>query len=278
VEYIISKGKELPSSEFEMENQLWFNMWSSRQFPYITLVKGDIIYWLDNIKKSLVWKTIVQDVDRYQYSNKEELLKLYSDSMSPSYYDSRPVKGYFLKYNVKVLEKINVAKPDYNFSQLGWEILNDEKYFKWFSKAKSNNEPTLDDSLNKSVLSVTSQLRLLNEVMKNVSPERVKQLVQVTIRNDTTIIKALKKAANYICQFPGCGHQIKKKDGTYYIEVAHISPVKDDGKSILGNLVVLCPNHHKEFDYGERIISEQTDTKLSGTINGENFTIYFNYG
>jgi predicted restriction endonuclease len=163
------------------------------------------------------------------------------------------------------------------FLNLDGEILNDEKYIRWFSKAKSNNEPTLDDSLNKSVLSVTTQLRLLNEAMKNVSPERVKQLVQVTIRNDTTMIKALKKAVGYKCQFPGCGPQIKKKDGTYYIEVAHILPVKDDGKSILGNLVVLCPNHHKEFNHGERIITKQSETELSGAINGKDFTIYINY-
>jgi hypothetical protein len=278
VEYIISKGKELPSSENEMENHLWFNMWGSRQFPFTTLVNGDIIYWLDTLKKRLVWKTVVQDVSRYRYSDKKDIYDLYSDSMSNRYYDSKAASGYFLLYSIKVIEKINVAKPKYNFPRLGWQILDDDNYIKWFSKGRLDNEPTLDNSINENDLPVTTQLRLLNEVMKNVNPTRVTQLVQTTIRNDTKIIKAVKEAAGFRCQFPGCGHQIKKRDGTNYIEVAHISPVKNDGKSILGNLVVLCPNHHKEFDYGERVITKQTDIELSGALNGNDFTINFNYG
>ena len=62
-------------------------------------------------------------------------------------------------------------------------------------------------------------------------------------------------------------------DGSKYIEVAHINAVKDGGKSVHGNLLVLCPNHHKEFDYGNLKINTHTSSKLSGQLNGKNFEI-----
>jgi predicted restriction endonuclease len=42
-----------------------------------------------------------------------------------------------------------------------------------------------------------------------------------------------------------------------------------------GNLLVLCPNHHKEFDHGNLEISEQTENKIRGIINGKEFDIKF---
>jgi predicted restriction endonuclease len=67
--------------------------------------------------------------------------------------------------------------------------------------------------------------------------------------------------------------RILKRDGTFYIEVAHIQPLSEEGRSILGNLLVLCPNHHKEFDYGDLKILEQTWDSVRGTLNGRDFEI-----
>lgn len=50
-------------------------------------------------------------------------------------------------------------------------------------------------------------------------------------------------------------------------------PVAKGGQSVLGNLVVLCPNHHKEFDLLE--IVEQSAAKLIGTLYGSGFKIAF---
>jgi len=49
--------------------------------------------------------------------------------------------------------------------------------------------------------------------------------------------------------------------------------VNKGGQSILGNLLVLCPDHHKEFDYGDLKIIEQTENKLMGSLNGKIFEI-----
>ena len=39
------------------------------------------------------------------------------------------------------------------------------------------------------------------------------------------------------------------------------------------NLVVLCPNHHKMFDYGDLRIEVNTRKRITGTLNDEPFEI-----
>jgi predicted restriction endonuclease len=117
------------------------------------------------------------------------------------------------------------------------------------------------------------KIRRINEIMKNVSPQRISSVVSQTIRKDTKLVKALKSICDYRCQFPDCGARIQKSGGGYYIEVAHIQPVKSGGKSIIGNLLVLCPNHHKEFDFGDLMISEQNESLVKGSLNGRKFEI-----
>lgn len=116
-------------------------------------------------------------------------------------------------------------------------------------------------------------LRQLNEKMKGVEPEKRIAEIEQVLRKDARIVELLKKATNYRCQFPDCTSEIPTKKGLNYVEVAHIKPVHKGGKSVLGNLIVLCPNHHKEFDYGDLNIIEQTDDLLTGTLNGKAFII-----
>ncbi len=103
--------------------------------------------------------------------------------------------------------------------------------------------------------------------------ERKLVQIELLLRNDRQIVNFLKETANYKCQFPNCTAEILMGDGSKYIEVAHINAVKDGGKSVHGNLLVLCPNHHKEFDYGNLKINTHTSSKLSGQLNGKNFEI-----
>lgn len=273
MEFITSKGKELPTDASEMERAQWFNMWQKKNFPYNELVTGDILYWFDTHQQRLTWKTKVTAVDRDPYSNKNEIWEKYKDDMTKNYFDSRPESGYFLHYQVKVLEKISVPKPNYSFNQLGWERMDEENSHRWFGLSSITDNTTMDDIVETKLLSITDALIELNRKMQNVSPERIKRLVMTTLRKDTKIIKALKEGVNFTCQYPGCGCRIKTKNGGYYIEVAHINPVSNNGKSVLGNLIVLCPNHHKEFDYGELQIINSDEQKLSGVLNARNFEI-----
>jgi 5-methylcytosine-specific restriction endonuclease McrA len=116
-------------------------------------------------------------------------------------------------------------------------------------------------------------LEALNKQMQNVKPEKQLTEVELILRNDRRIVTLIKKAANYKCQFPHCNSEIKTKAGLNYVEVAHVKPVYNAGQSILGNLIVLCPNHHKEFDYGDLLITQQTLDRLNGSLNGKDFQI-----
>jgi len=113
--------------------------------------------------------------------------------------------------------------------------------------------------------------------MRNVDPQRIRKAVSTTIRKDSQVVRALKKAFQYSCQFPTCEAQIRTKTGGLYVEVAHVEPVNTGGKSVLGNLLVLCPNHHKEFDLGRLEINEQTPRELKGALNGKPFKLKFEF-
>lgn len=274
MEYITSRGFDLPTDPDKMESSDWFNMWERKNFPYNELLIGDTLYWFDTNAQRLIWKTKVVLVDRYPYNDKKQIFDRYKNSLGRQYYDSRPDSGYFIGYNVKVVERIDIPKPtNFNFPQLGWLRVDNEISNKWFNRKPIDDSNTLDDSITTTDNSITEQLEELNQKMQNVSPERIEKLISTTIRKDTKIINALKKVADYKCQFPTCGQQIRKKNGGFYIEVAHIKPVAQGGQSTLGNILVLCPNHHKEFDYGELSINKQTTTRISGQLNGRQFEI-----
>jgi hypothetical protein len=79
----------------------------------------------------------------------------------------------------------------------------------------------------------------------------------------------IKKYRNFKCQF--CATQIKKSNGGYYIEACHIKPKSKGGVDKLDNILVLCPNCHKLFDYGKREEEMVTDYKYSVKINGKRY-------
>jgi hypothetical protein len=118
----------------------------------------------------------------------------------------------------------------------------------------------------------------LNQKMQGIHPTKINRLIEATIRKDSHIINVLKEINNFKCQFPGCNMIIPKRNGGYYVEVAHIKSVAKGGQSVIGNLLVLCPNHHKLIDYGKLEISIQTEKVLKGSLNGEKFEIKINYG
>ncbi|MBF0694190.1 MAG: HNH endonuclease [Flavobacterium sp.] len=84
-------------------------------------------------------------------------------------------------------------------------------------------------------------------------------------RNNKTIA-LIKILRGYKCQI--CSKSILRKDGTKYIEAAHIKPKHQKGIEKPENILLLCPNHHKEFDLGDLkdVITEKT--KIQFVLNG----------
>lgn len=275
--YITSRGFRLPESAQEMTNRFWFNMWQRKIWPYQELVVGDILYWYESPSKCIVWKTRVSNIDRFQYKNKDaagQRLKErfgYFNKNDPYYIDA-PAKGFCLAWTIRPLRRMNMPKPaDFRFPHQGWLRIDDKITTKWQLKVTDADDLTLDEVVPSG--SLLKRLRQLNNIMAEVSPKRVQSIVFQTIRRDTRLIKALKKLCDFRCQFPNCGLRIPKRNGGFYVEVAHIEPVSKGGRSVLGNFLVLCPNHHKEFDYGALEIIEQTMERVRGKLNGKDFEI-----
>lgn len=122
-------------------------------------------------------------------------------------------------------------------------------------------------------ISLYKEIRELNSKMLFINPERKVQEIDKILRKDKKIVELLKKLVDYKCQFPECNSTIPTEKGVNYVEVAHIKPIFKGGKSILGNLIVFCPNHHKEFDLGIKEILEDNMETISGILNGKNFKI-----
>ena len=89
---------------------------------------------------------------------------------------------------------------------------------------------------------------------------------QKTYKRDNKTIAQLKIIRDFKCQI--CGTIIIKKNGEFYIEAAHIKPKHKKGRETPDNILILCPNHHKEFDYGNRIIIQHTKEQIEFKLNG----------
>lgn len=207
----------------------------------------DIKIDADNLKTQYTFKNLTKIID-YSVEKRELILKNTGKNIHENYI--RPYALCKTPYDI-----IDYYSLDENgLEEYYKEILGEEEI-------KSNVLKELLDEIN-------------NE-MKNISTERKEIEVNKIFRNDTPIVNMLKKYYNYHCQFPDCDAKIQTKSGIDYVEVAHIIPVSEGGKSILNNLLVLCPNHHKEFDLGIREIIKHDDEKIEGKLNGKYFIIKF---
>ncbi len=57
-----------------VKNTNWFNLWRKQNWPYSELKEGDFLLWYDSKIKSVLWKTKVVDVDRFEYKNIGEVI------------------------------------------------------------------------------------------------------------------------------------------------------------------------------------------------------------
>ena len=69
-------------------------------------------------------------------------------------------------------------------------------------------------------------------------------------KRDRREAAALKQRYNNACMF--CGTQLQVAKDRFYSEAAHIRGLgkPDNGPDNRSNMLVLCPNHHIQFDWG----------------------------
>lgn len=64
---------------------------------------------------------------------------------------------------------------------------------------------------------------------------------------DRKKVERLKSIYRGKCQI--CGYALEIPPDMVYSEVHHVHPLGDGGDDSLGNMIVVCPTHHKEMDY-----------------------------
>jgi len=106
--------------------------------------------------------------------------------------------------------------------------------------------------------------------IKETEPETV-YVNQKTYKRDNKTIAQLKIIRDFKCQI--CETKISKKNGDFYIEAAHIKPKHKKGRETPENILILCPNHHKEFDYGNREIIQHSKNQVEFKLNGIDYNI-----
>lgn len=110
--YITSRGFPLPRTVEAMKADLRFHVWTKQFWPYRELQAGDDLYWYETPTTTIVWKTRVEKVEAFPYSDIHDALHRLESELpwpilrSQAYLDNRPTGGCCLGYNVRVLEQV----------------------------------------------------------------------------------------------------------------------------------------------------------------------------
>lgn len=88
-------------------------------------------------------------------------------------------------------------------------------------------------------------------------PDRRARITNVIIRNPACA-REMKVKYNCVCQV--CRMPVHMKSTPHYAEAHHLIPLGGEhkGSDMPGNIIVVCPNHHKMFDYGALYIEPQS--------------------
>ncbi len=106
--------------------------------------------------------------------------------------------------------------------------------------------------------------------LKETDPEEI-IVNHKTYKRDNKTIAQIKVLRDFKCQI--CSTTIVKKDGSKYVEAAHIKPKHQKGRETLDNIILLCPNHHKEFDFGKLEIKLHDMTQIEFLLNDKQYKI-----
>lgn len=82
---------------------------------------------------------------------------------------------------------------------------------------------------------------------------------------DPIVVRKLKRLYDNQCQI--CGFTFEYEKNKFYSEVHHYNPMEEGGPDDVDNMIVVCPNHHSQFDY--KMIAIDPDGKTIINRNGE---------
>ncbi|GAH25955.1 unnamed protein product, partial [marine sediment metagenome] len=117
-------------------------------------------------------------------------------------------------------------------------------------------------------------LRSLNSRYANIQPRERAKKIQNHIDRGSAVTKALKSLLGAKCQV--CGWiGFKKKSGEDFIEAHHIVQLseKKEGSLCTENVVLLCPNCHREIHYGKQFFVSDDAENIEIVLSSRKATI-----
>lgn len=128
------------------------------------------------------------------------------------------------------------------------------------------------NELEKYIQKKKSREEIIKELLKlKPKQDETISINRIQYKRDNYTIALIKQFRGHKCQI--CSKEIITKDGTKYIEAAHIVPKSEKGKETPHNILLLCPNCHKEFDLGNREIILHNKNEIEFSINGKRHKI-----
>lgn len=185
--------------------------------------------------------------DKYYQINLEDLTYFSKQSSMQEFLDTyrqkletiKPQKSFYnekgrMQPSQKYLANVSETLAKYLMDYLKFDI----DYYLLNRGSINISYPRIDD---------TESIPTVN--LGNDKPDRVTTTTERIVRN-TTIIRQLKEKYKNRCQI--CGNQIIRPNGSFYSEGHHLKKLGGSfmGPDIPSNVIILCPNHHTEFDYG----------------------------
>jgi len=184
-----------------------------------------------------------------------------------SYYDITLAEKIIVE-ELKELGKSGTQKNEFNKLRNIYKFITGKEFDIDIVNLDEIEQQELVNIFNKEIDKTKIKEELLN--VKGTEPETV-YINQKTYKRDNKTIAQLKIIRDFKCQI--CGTKILKKNGDFYIEAAHIKPKHKKGCETPENILILCPNHHKEFDYGNREIIQHKKSQIEFKLNGKHYKI-----
>jgi hypothetical protein len=245
--FITSRGFALPTDAGEMTENLWFNLWQRRLWPYKELDEGDTLYWYDTKEQAIVWRSRVAQVERFEYANKDEVRERFQVSFgladfNDPYFDKAKNQGYCIAYKVDSLVRLNVSKPaEFNFPMEGWLRCSDEDATDWLKGLSSPASPDGPSAieLSKTTTEVVEAGYFSPASLKDEREKKLREIVER--RGQPDFRNKLIAAYGGRCPVSGC-------DALAALEAAHIVPYAGPQSNHVTNGLLLRADIHTLFD------------------------------
>ena len=173
-----------------------------------------------------------------------------------------------LKDELTELSNAGILESEYKKLVTVYEYYIGKKFKQVFIDRDEKEQKELEDFYKR-----TKTKEEIRNELRNLKPTDPEEVVvhHKTYKRDNKTIAQLKILRDFKCQI--CDTYILKKDGSKYIEAAHIEAKHKKGRETPDNIILVCPNHHKEFDYGERIIKKHTRDMIEFSLNKKIYSL-----